>query len=112
MQNEQAEQNLYETAGAEQTERSERSETRSSVNRFAYMSAEAPALRGELRDSRGQHIRLLAGRSAVPASRAFGTSSGQGVRIPYPRWNNMRLPGQRRSFRSLRRSRAAPEPLP
>lgn len=41
MQNEQAEQNLYETAGAEQTERSERSETRSSVNRFAYMSAEA-----------------------------------------------------------------------
>ena len=49
MQNEQAEQNLYETAGAEQTERSERSETRSSVNRFAYMSAEAPALRGELR---------------------------------------------------------------
>ena len=51
MQNEQAEQNLYETAGAEQTERSERSETRSSVNRFAYMSAEAPALRGELRGS-------------------------------------------------------------
>lgn len=46
MQNEQAEHNLYETAGAEQTERSERSETRSSVNRFAYMSAEAPALRG------------------------------------------------------------------
>lgn len=51
MQNEQAEQNLYETAGAEPTERSERSETRSSVNRFAYMSAEAPALRGELRGS-------------------------------------------------------------
>ena len=51
MQNKQAEQNLYETAGAEQTERSERSETRSSVNRFAYMSAEAPALRGELRGS-------------------------------------------------------------
>ena len=51
MQNKQAEQNLYETAGAEPTERSERSETRSSVNRFAYMSAEAPALRGELRGS-------------------------------------------------------------
>lgn len=51
MQNKQAEQNLYETAGAEQTELSERSETRSSVNRFAYMSAEAPALRGELRGS-------------------------------------------------------------
>lgn len=45
MQNEQAEQNLYETAGAEQTERSERSETRSSVNRFAYMSAAAPTTR-------------------------------------------------------------------
>ena len=54
MQNKQAEQNLYETAGAEQTERSERSETRSSVNRFAYMSAEAPALRGELRGSARQ----------------------------------------------------------
>ena len=46
MQNEQAEQNLYETAGAEQTERSERSETRSSVNRrFAESSAAAPTTR-------------------------------------------------------------------
>lgn len=86
MQNEQAEHNLYETAGAEQTERSERSETRSSVNRFAYMSAEAPALRGELRGSadhptaEGSMFCLLAGRSAVPQAELVGLPPDQGVR--------------------------------
>lgn len=52
MQNLQTEQKIY-TASTKSAESAESEQTapRSSVNRFAYLAAEAPALRGELRGS-------------------------------------------------------------